>query len=307
MNDRDLFPEERKDPLLPPILSIDILFLEDLDKVSRSTWMGIDVEAWEEGRSESMAMTTRGCAMERRHAAPPSFTLGSVGKAHLRPSGTRKAKQARSEVVRARAVEEGRGSVRASQDNPALAPMLYPDGPQGNAVDIPTYLVENRIVFIGGKIDDTVAAKVVASILALQSLDPEKDIKIYLNSPAGQFYHVMAILDLMSMCPCDIVTVGFGAVMGASSLILMSGTKGKRYAMKNSRVVLQKPQAGLQGSADECNIQAKEANRNMQVAWKIMTKCTGLDLEAVQEEMDRDNFLSPEEAVKMGVVDAVIE
>lgn len=251
--------------------------------------------------------TTRGCAMNQTRVVASRGKPATRGKAEVRPSMVQRKKEARKTMVRAYAVGEGRGSVRASQDNPALAPMLYPDGPQGNPVDIPTYLVENRIIFIGGRIDDTLAAKVVASILALQSLDPEKDIKIYLNSPAGQFYHVMAILDFMSMCPCDIVTVGFGAVMGAPSLILMSGTKGKRYAMKNSRVVLQKPQAGLQGSADECNIQAREANRNMQVAWEIMTRCTGLDSEAVQEEMDRDNFLSPEEAVKMGVIDAVIE
>lgn len=149
--------------------------------------------------------------------------------------------------------------------DPVIAPVI-PLGPGGEEVtDLNGHLLRNRIIFVGQRITDQTATQIVASLLALNSLDDQNDIKMYINCPAGSSYAVTSILDTMQAVTAPISTVAFGLVGGTAVHILAAGTKGKRFSMANTRILLQQPNGGAMGSADEVNIQASELNRTMRV------------------------------------------
>lgn len=188
-----------------------------------------------------------------------------------------------------------------------IIPPVVPLGPDGQeATDLMNYLLRNRIIFIGDRISDVVATKVVASLLALNSLDDETEIKLYINCIAGSPYSVLAILDTMRSISAPVSTVGFGIVGGSAAVLLAAGSKGKRFSMPSTRIMLQQPNGGAMGSADEVNIQATELNRTMRVMYGFLSEFSGLSKEQVEEECDRENFLSPVQARELGIIDGVI-
>lgn len=191
--------------------------------------------------------------------------------------------------------------------DPILAPVIQMGPPGGEEmVDLYGYLLRNRVVFLNQRISDTVAIQVVASLLALDSLDSTAEIKLYINCPQGSPYAVTSILDTMRAIQAPVSTVAFGIVGGTAAAVLASGAKGRRFSMQNTRILLQQPMGGLQGSADECNITATELNRNMRVMYRFLSEATGLPEEQVEMECDRDNFLSPKQAIELGLIDGVI-
>mmetsp|Transcript_13375 Transcript_13375/g.18278 ORF Transcript_13375/g.18278 Transcript_13375/m.18278 type:complete len:263 (-) Transcript_13375:158-946(-) len=186
-------------------------------------------------------------------------------------------------------------------------PVLIPSVPlYEGSVDVINYLKCNRIIFIGTPIDDKVCTNVVADMLALEAVSPGEEIKIYLNSPEGSPYHVMAIIDVMKQLKCPVSTVGFGIVGGVSALLLAAGTKGKRSAMPHTRILIHQPMGGAMGSSFEVKIQATELSRNMKMICKWYSIFSGKDEDVVREEIDRDNFMSPSEAVEWGILDSVL-
>jgi ATP-dependent Clp protease protease subunit len=172
--------------------------------------------------------------------------------------------------------------------------------------DLMGYLVRNRIIFVGSRIDDAVATQIVATLLALEAIDPTADIKLYINSAGGSPYAVVGILDTMRAIQPEISTIAMGTVMSTATVLLAAGKKGKRFAMPSTRVMMHQPAGGAMGSADEVNIQASELNRTMKVIHQFYMDFTGQPLEKIQEETDRDNFLSPQQAMDLGLIDGVI-
>lgn len=153
--------------------------------------------------------------------------------------------------------------------DPVVAPVIALGGPDGEEyTDLYGYLLRNRIVFVGQRITDQVATQVVATLLALNSLDDSEDIKLYINCAAGSPYAVFSILDTIKAINAPVSTVAFGMVGGAAATLLAAGAKGKRFAMPSARIMLQQPNGGAMGSADEVNIQATELNRTMKVMYK---------------------------------------
>jgi ATP-dependent Clp protease, protease subunit len=168
------------------------------------------------------------------------------------------------------------------QRDPIIAPVISL-GPQGDEmVDMYGYLMRNRIIFVGQRINDIVATQTVAALLALNSLEDSEEIKIYLNCAAASPYAVTAILDTIKAINAPVSTVAFGIVGGAAVHVLAAGAKGRRFSMPNTRIMLQQPNGGAMGSADEVNIQATELNRTMQVLYKFLSEYTGLPLEQVE-------------------------
>ncbi len=175
------------------------------------------------------------------------------------------------------------------------------------AYDIYSRLMEDRIIFIGTEIDDTVANVVMAQLLFLQMENKNQDISIYINSPGGSVSSGLAIYDAMRFVSCDIATycVGMAASMGA--FLLSGGSKGKRYALPNSRIMIHQPWGGFQGQASDIEIHAKEMLKTKKRLNQLMSEHTGKPLEEVERDTDRDNFLSAEEAKNYGIIDVVLE
>lgn len=172
--------------------------------------------------------------------------------------------------------------------------------------DLMSYLLRNRIIFVGSRIDDQVATQTVATMLALEAIDPKADIKLYINSAGGSPYSVVGMLDTIRAIEPDVSTVAMGNCSSTATVLLAAGTKGKRFAMPSTRIMMHQPAGGAMGSADEVNIQASELNRTMKVIHQFYVEFTGQSLEKIQEETDRDNFLSPKEAMEMGLIDGII-
>ena len=190
--------------------------------------------------------------------------------------------------------------------DPIIAPLIQTKGEQEEYVDLNSHLLRNRIIFLGERINDQVAVKTVASLLALNSLSMDEEIKLYINCAAGSSYAVVSILDTLRAIKAPVSTVAFGMVGGNAVQILAAGTKGRRYSMPNTRIMLQQPNGGAQGSADEVNIQTTELNRTMRMMYKFLSESTGLPQEKIEEECDRENFLSPKQAIELGIIDGVI-
>ncbi len=174
------------------------------------------------------------------------------------------------------------------------------------AYDIYSRLLKDRIVFIGGPIDDNVANVVVAQLLFLESEDPDKDIHLYINSPGGVVTAGLAIYDTMQYIKPDVSTICIGQAASMGSLLLTAGAKGKRFALPLARIMIHQPLGGAQGQSTDIQIQAKEILRLREVGNDILVKHTGQPREKVVADTERDNFMSAEEAKAYGLIDEVI-
>jgi ATP-dependent Clp protease protease subunit len=172
--------------------------------------------------------------------------------------------------------------------------------------DIYSRLLNERIVFLGTPIDDTIANLVVAQLLHLESQDPDKDISIYINSPGGSIYAGLAIYDTMQFIKPDVQTICVGIAMSMGSLLLTGGTKGKRMALPNSRILIHQPSAGFEGQSSDIEIHAREILKTRQRVDEIYAHHTGQPIEQVHSDMERDRFFKAEEAAEYGLIDRVI-
>ncbi len=179
-------------------------------------------------------------------------------------------------------------------------------GRSERAYDIYSRLLKDRIIFLGSAIDDIVANTVIAQILFLQTEDPEKDIHIYVNSPGGVVSSGLAIYDTMQYVKPDIATYCVGQAASMGALLLGAGTKGKRFALPHSRIMLHQPMGGFQGQATDIEIHAKEILRMKDTLNTILSTHTGQPLDKIRTDTDRDFFMSGEEAKEYGIVDEVI-
>ncbi|MBC2856493.1 MAG: ATP-dependent Clp endopeptidase proteolytic subunit ClpP [Cetobacterium sp.] len=173
------------------------------------------------------------------------------------------------------------------------------------AYDIYSRLLKDRIIFLGTEIDDQVANSIVAQLLFLEADDPEKDIIMYINSPGGVITSGMAIYDTMNYIKPDVQTVCVGQAASMGALLLSAGTKGKRYALENARIMIHQPLGGAKGQATDIAIQAQEILRMKDLTSKILAKNTEKPLEKVLADTERDNFMSAEEAKNYGLIDEV--
>lgn len=189
-----------------------------------------------------------------------------------------------------------------------LVPMVIEQTARGfeRAYDIYSRLLKDRIVFIGTPVDDNVANIIIAQLLFLQMEDREKDINIYINTPGGSVTSGLAIYDTMQFINPDVNTYCLGQASSLGAVLLAAGTKGKRYALPHSRIMIHQPWGGVQGAASDINIQAQEILRLKQKLNEILAKHTGQPIEKIQKDSDRDYFMSAEEAKEYGIVDEVI-
>src|SRR5437588_1696205 len=173
--------------------------------------------------------------------------------------------------------------------------------------DIYSRLLNERIIFLGEPVDDTIANLIVAQFLHLQAEVPDKDISFYINSPGGSIYAGMAIYDTMQYVKPDIQTICFGMAMSMGSLLLCGGTGGKRLALPNSRILIHQPSGGFQGQSADIQIHAQEILSLQRRMDEIYAQHTGQPIERVHEDMDRDRFFTPEQAKEYGLIDHIIE
>ncbi len=187
-----------------------------------------------------------------------------------------------------------------------LVPMVVEKSPLGErAYDIYSRLLKERIIFLGGPIDDYVANLIIAQLLFLESEDPKKDIYIYINSGGGVVTSALAILDTMNYVKPDISTVCVGIAASAAAVILSAGAKGKRFALPNAEVMIHQPWGGAQGQATDIEITAKQILKTREKLNKILSKNTGQPLSKIEHDVERDFFMSPEEAKKYGMLDEI--
>ncbi len=172
--------------------------------------------------------------------------------------------------------------------------------------DIFSRLLKDRIVFIDGEINDTMADLVVAQILFLESENPDKDISIYINSPGGSVTAGLAIYDTMKYVKCDIQTICMGQAASMAAILLAGGTKGKRYALPSSRIMIHQPRGGVEGQESDISILAKEIIRLKKLSIEYLSNDTGKTIEKVAEDVERDFFMSAQEGKEYGIVDFVM-
>jgi ATP-dependent Clp protease protease subunit len=189
----------------------------------------------------------------------------------------------------------------------ALVPMVVEQTSKGErSYDIYSRLLKERVIFLTGQVEDHMANLIVAQLLFLESESPEKDIFIYINSPGGSVTAGMAIYDTMQFIKPNISTVCIGQAASMGAFLLSGGTKGKRYCLPNARVMIHQPLGGFQGQASDFEIHAKEILSIKEKLNRLMAEHTGQEYEKVANDTDRDNFLSADEAVEYGLVDAVL-
>lgn len=187
-----------------------------------------------------------------------------------------------------------------------LVPMVVEQTNRGErAFDIFSRLLKERIVFIGGPIDDNMANLVIAQLLFLQSEDPDKDIFLYINSPGGVVYSGLAIYDTIQFIRPQVATVCIGIAASMAALLLASGAKGKRYALPNSRVMIHQPHGGAEGQAVDIEIQAKEILRLREIGNQILVNHTGQPIEKIERDVDRNYWMSAAEAKEYGIIDDI--
>jgi ATP-dependent Clp protease protease subunit len=188
-----------------------------------------------------------------------------------------------------------------------LIPIVIEQSSRGErAYDIYSRLLKDRIIFLGTAMNDEVANLLIAQLLFLESEDPEKDINFYINSPGGIVTSGLAIYDTMQYIKPDIATVCIGQAASMGALLLTAGTRGKRYSLPNSRILIHQPMGGFQGQASDIAIQAKEILRMKEILNNILAVHTGKDLKQIQIDTDRDYFMSGEDAKEYGLIDHVI-
>ena len=189
----------------------------------------------------------------------------------------------------------------------ALIPMVVEKTGSGErAYDIYSRLLKDRIVFVGGEIDDDSANAVVAQLLFLQAQDPEKEVAMYINSPGGSVTAGLAILDTMKMVKCPVATYCVGQAASMGAILLASGAKGRRFALPHARIMVHQPWGGAQGKASDIEITAREILRLKDVLNGILAEAAGKTPDAVIQDTDRDHFMSAEEAKAWGIVDNVL-
>lgn len=189
-----------------------------------------------------------------------------------------------------------------------LVPIVIEQTPRGErSFDIFSRLLKERIIFLNGEINDITSSLVVAQLLFLESENSEKDIWIYINSPGGIVTSGLAIYDTMQYIKPDVCTICMGQACSAGSLLLQAGAKGKRYSLPNSRIMIHQPSGGFQGQATDIEIHTKEILDTKKRLNNIYVKHTGQKLSVVEKNMERDNFMSPEEALKFSLIDKIVE
>jgi ATP-dependent Clp protease protease subunit len=189
-----------------------------------------------------------------------------------------------------------------------LIPMVIEQTARGEReFDIYSRLLNERIIFLGTPIDDQIANLIVAQLLHLESEDPDKDISIYVNCPGGSIYSGLAIYDTMQFIKPDIQTICVGIAMSMGSLLLTGGTKDKRFALPNSRLLMHQPSAGFEGQASDIEIHAREVLKIRERIDEIYAQHSGQSIDQVHNDMERDRFFKPEEAVEYGLIDRVID
>jgi len=199
------------------------------------------------------------------------------------------------------------GEAAMKSANQTLVPMVVEQTSRGErAFDIYSRLLKERIIFIGTPIDDDVSNLIVAQMLFLQSEDSEKDVHLYINSPGGSVTAGLAIYDTMQFLKCDVTTYCVGQAASMGAVLLAAGTKGKRFALPNARIMIHQPWGGVQGAASDISIQAKEILRLREMLNSLLVKHTGKTLKTIETDTDRDFFMSADDARKYGLVDEVI-
>ena len=188
-----------------------------------------------------------------------------------------------------------------------LVPTVIEETTRGErAFDIYSRLLRERIVFLGEPIDDALANTIVAQLLFLDSVEPGKDIALYVNSPGGSSTALFAIYDTMQFLESDVATYCLGQAASAAAVILAAGARGKRYALPNSRVLLHQPHGGVEGQSVDLEIHAKEIVRQRRRVEEILAEHTGQPIERIHEDTDRDFILGPQEALEYGIIDEVV-
>ena len=185
--------------------------------------------------------------------------------------------------------------------------VIEKNGRDERAMDIYSRLLRDRIILLGSAINDDVSNSIVAQLLYLQFEDSKADIHMYINSPGGSITSGMAIYDTMQFISCDVATYCLGQCASMGAMLLTAGTKGKRFALPNSRIMIHQPLAGMQGTAVELEIHAKEVLRTKRRMNELMLKHTGQTMESIENDTDRDNFMSAEEARAYGLIDGILE
>ena len=189
----------------------------------------------------------------------------------------------------------------------SLVPYVIESTSRGErSYDIYSRLLKERIIFLGEEVNDVTASLVVAQLLFLESEDPSKDINLYINSPGGSVTAGMAIYDTMNYIKCDVSTVCMGMAASMGAFLLAAGAKGKRFALPNAEVMIHQPSGGAQGQATEIRIVAEQILRTKQKLNEILAANTGKPIEVIERDTERDNYMTAEEAVKYGLIDAVI-
>lgn len=185
--------------------------------------------------------------------------------------------------------------------------VIEKNGRDERAMDIYSRLLRDRIIILGSGIDDTVANTIVAQLLYLQFEDSKADIHLYINSPGGSITSGMAIYDTMQYLTCDVATYCIGQCASMGALLLTAGAAGKRHALPNARIMIHQPLAGMQGTATELEIHAKEVLRVKRRMNEILLKHTGQTYDQIERDTDRDNFMMPDQAKEYGLIDKILE
>lgn len=194
------------------------------------------------------------------------------------------------------------------QEQNMLVPMVIEQTGRGErAYDIYSRLLKERIILLGTPINDDVANLIVAQMLFLAAEDPEKDIELYINSPGGVVTAGLAIYDTMQFIKPDVSTICMGQAASMGAFLLAAGSKGKRFSLPNSRIMIHQPSGGAQGQATDIDIQAKEILRLREMLNAMLAKNTGKSIKTIEKDVERDNFMSPEQALKYGLIDSIIE
>ena len=190
---------------------------------------------------------------------------------------------------------------------PLVPYVVETSGREERVFDIYSRLLKDRIIFLGSAINDDVANTIVAQLLYLQSEEPDADVQLYVNSPGGSISAGMAIYDTMQFITYDVATYCIGQCASMGAVLLTAGAKEKRYALPNSRIMIHQPLAGMEGTAEDILIHAKELKRIKQRMNQILLKHTGRELEQIESDTDRDRFMTASEAMEYGLIDQVVD
>ena len=190
----------------------------------------------------------------------------------------------------------------------ALVPMVIEQTGRGErSYDIFSRLLNDRIVFLSDEVNDVTASLVVAQLLFLEAQDPDKDISFYINSPGGSVTAGMAIFDTMNFIKCDVSTICIGMAASMGAFLLAAGTKGKRYALPNSEIMIHQPLGGAQGQASDLKIRTEVILRTRDTLNRILSERTGKPIEQIEHDTDRDNFMTAQKALEYGLIDKILE